>query len=401
MSIKIHSLLKLLMVLCWRPNLAQQQCSVEYHLQNDRQVLNITSRNYPNPYPLGSNCRYRITAPMDHVVVVNCVFEVSPNRCDNDYFIVSLDGDFHLRDGERYCLNSRITRTSHFRSIVLAYASVRPNSAQRGRFLCQAIARRQACKCGWSVNTRITNGVETIANEFPFMVALRDIESPQMIFCGGNIVSHRHILTAAHCMRMHPDASRIMAYVGDHNLIAVGETPFEAQYRIQRIINHPNYASTSSSTINDISILVTVVPMDWSRGVGPICLPWHQLTDSFAYIQVDVAGWGTLSFAGMKSNTLQKAQLATVENRVCQQHYNTTTIQNSHICTYDFMGRSQDTCQYDSGGPVIMRGQRFQLLGLISFGQSCGQRHGMGVNTRITSHLPWLWNYLQGNVCIL
>ncbi|XP_061389443.1 CUB and peptidase domain-containing protein 2-like [Musca vetustissima] len=379
----------------------QQQCSIEYRLQNDRQVLNITSRNYPNPYPLGTNCRYRITAPLDHVVVVNCFFEVAPNRCDNDYFIISLDGDFQLRDGERYCLTSQVTRISHFRSMVLAYASVRPNALQRGRFACQAFARRQACSCGWSVNTRITNGVETVKHEFPSMVALRDGNSPQRIFCGGNIVSRRHILTAAHCMRMYPDPSRIVAYVGDHNLAVDGDTAFEAQYRIQRIINHPNYASTSSSTQNDISILVTVLPMEWSRGVGPICLPWRQRFDPFAYMQVDVAGWGTIAFAGMKSNTLQKAQLITVENRGCQERYNTTVIQSSHICTYDYLGRGQDTCQYDSGGPVIWRSQRLQLLGLISFGQSCGQQYGMGINTRITSHLQWLWTYLQRDVCVL
>ncbi|XP_013097967.2 venom serine protease [Stomoxys calcitrans] len=269
-----------------------------------------------------------------------------------------------------------------------------------GRLFCQAYVRPQPCNCGWSVNTRITNGRETMRHEFPSMVALRDVNSPQRVFCGGNIISHRHILTAAHCMRLFPEPSRIMAHVGDHDLAVTGESLFEAQYRIQRIINHPSYTSGPISTNNDISILITTLPIEWSRGVGPICLPWRRETESFAYQQVDVAGWGVLSFAGMKSNTLQKVQLLITENSICQEFYN-GSIQQSHICTYDYMGQGQDACQYDSGGPVILRNSRMFLLGLISFGQSCGRRYGIGVNTRITSHLAWLWGYIQNDVCVM
>ncbi|XP_075166584.1 venom serine protease [Haematobia irritans] len=392
-----------LLIIAWCDLYLAQQCSnAEYYIANDRQVFNITSPNYPNAYPRGTNCRYRIVAPMDHMVVVNCVFEVLPDTCNNDYFLISQDGDFQFGDGERYCRTTRITRFSRFRSIVVAYASVRSNIMQQGRLFCQAYARRQPCNCGWSINTRITNGSETMRHEFPSMVALRDINSPQrvLVFCGGNIISHRHILTAAHCMRMYSDPRRIVAYVGDHDLSVVGESKFEAQYRIQRIINHPRYSAGPIATINDISILITTTPIEWSRGVGPICLPWREAAETFTYIPVDVAGWGVLTFAGVKSNTLQKAQLITVENRVCQQQYN-GSIQNSHICTYDYRGLGQDACQYDSGGPVIMRNSRLLLLGLISFGQDCGRRYGTGVNTRITSHLPWLWSYVQNDVCLI
>lgn len=102
-----------------------------------------------------------------------------------------MDGDYQLGDGERYCRSTQITRISNFRSLVVAYASLRPNSFQRGRFSCQISARRQPCKCGWSVNTRITNGWETMRHEFPFMVALKDINTPQQIFCGGSISRYK------------------------------------------------------------------------------------------------------------------------------------------------------------------------------------------------------------------
>ncbi|XP_065368786.1 venom serine protease [Calliphora vicina] len=373
---------------------------MDYQIPSERDVLNITSPNYPNAYQPGTNCRHRITAPRDHVVIVTCLFEVVSNVCDTEYFFLSLDGDLQFRDGQRFCRSTQITRISNFRSVALAYISSRSNTQLRGRFNCQARARRVPCNCGWSAATRIANGQETRHNEFPSMVALRDLTSPQRIFCGGNIISHRHILTAAHCTRAHPDPNVIMAYAGDHDLVADNETPFAIQYRIQSILNHPGYRSSATSIINDIAILTTRIPIEWSRGVGPICLPWRQQNDVFAYSNVDVAGWGTLSFAGAKSNTLQKIQLMTLENRICQEQYNDTVIP-TQICTYDYRGLAQDSCQYDSGGPVILRQQRLYLLGIISYGRSCGQRFGIGINTRITSHLSWIWRYTQNDVCVL
>lgn len=123
-------------------------------------------------------------------------------------------------------------------------------------------------------------------------------------------------------------------------------------------------------------------------------------TDPFVYFNVEVAGWGLLSFAGAKSNTLQKVQLLTMENGSCQEQYN-DTISQSHLCTYDFRGLGRDSCQYDSGGPVLLRLPRLTLLGIISYGRSCGQRFGIGINTRITSHLGWIWRYTQNDVCVL
>lgn len=110
-----------------------------------------------------------------------------PNSCDSEYFFISLDGDLQFRDGQRFCRTSQFTHISNFRSIALAYSSLRPNTALRGRFNCQARARRVPCRCGWSLTTRIANGREARHNEFPSTVALRDVTSPQRVFCGGNI----------------------------------------------------------------------------------------------------------------------------------------------------------------------------------------------------------------------
>ena len=63
------------------------------------------------------------------------------------------------------------------------------------------------CQCGIANSKKnedvqqdayIINGQETKRNEFPWQVALvkAGFHNP---FCGGSIISDRHILTAAHC----------------------------------------------------------------------------------------------------------------------------------------------------------------------------------------------------------
>lgn len=50
------------------------------------------------------------------------------------------------------------------------------------------------------------------------------------------------------------------------------ETKYAVNYYVAQIIQHPAY--TSSPTINnDISLLRTTQAIEWSRGVGPMCLP--------------------------------------------------------------------------------------------------------------------------------
>ncbi|EDW60823.2 uncharacterized protein Dvir_GJ20650 [Drosophila virilis] len=372
-----------------------QQCNWQYNLQTN-QAINITSSNFPRALPAGSSCRYLIKAPPNHVIHLTCRFEVYPDICQAKFLFISRDGDMEFRDADRYCRMGQVSRTSNYQSIALGYQSISASTQQRARLSCQAVARRVPCDCGWSQPMRITNGVEATKHEFPSMVGLREIGSNLPIFCGGSIVSDRFIVTAAHCT-VQRLATRLLALVGDHDLSSGNESMFAVQYAIQAIINHPAYNSIGDS--NDIALLQTLAPIEFSRGVAPICLPFGQTQLAETYEIVDIAGWGTLGFGFAKSNTLQKAQLMTIVNAECSVRYNGTIAPNQ-VCTYDHMGLGQDSCQFDSGGPVIQRQRsRMFLLGIISYGRACGQSFGIGVNTRVSAHLNWLWRYLGGSVC--
>ncbi|KAL9922745.1 venom serine protease-like [Glossina fuscipes fuscipes] len=358
----------------------------------------LESPYFPDTYPPHSSCRYKIVAPLDYEISVNCTLHIDQGYkgCSTEYLYFGHDGDIHLRDSEQFCGRGSFLRRSLYRSVVLAYVSY----GSWGRFQCQLFATPQPCDCGWSINTRIVNGKEARINEYPNVVALKDVTSMQASFCVGTIISHRCVLTAAHCIDHQPRAANLLILAGDHNIQRTEETKYSAQYSVQEIIRHPEYQANTVQ--NDIALLITTVDIEWSRGVGPICLPSFAAKDlSFALKYVDIVGWGTLHFAGAMSDTLQKITLMVIENEPCQKAYeNISTISSSQMCTFDYTGNNRDSCQYDSGGPLILRQDRQFLLGLVSFGTACGaEKYLVGVNTRVGFFLPWIYKYAGRSIC--
>lgn len=188
-------------------------------------------------------------------------------------------------------------------------------------------------------------------------------------------------MTAAHCVQNTPSPQRIQALVGDHNYRTGLDTPYSQIYNIESIVWHENYNQNTRD--NDIAVLKTTVDMQWNRGVGPVCLPFNYWYYDFNKLQVDVAGWGTTSYGGPTSSTLRRVTLDVIANANCNVQY----VNSQKICTFT---PGKDTCQYDSGGPLYLRGeQRMYTIGIVSYGGACAASTP-SVNTRITAYLTWI-----------
>ena len=150
---------------------------------------------------------------------------------------------------------------------------------------------------------RIVNGFEAPPHSRPFQVYLSITRTSGSSFCGGSLISPRHVLTAAHCADSSPTS--ILVSVGDHNLTAPdGETLFQ----VSNIVVHPLW--NRNSLTYDYAILTLNTPVVISPNtpfVGLVCLP-PDVTQTFAGASLTSSGWGyTVGGVSASASSVLKA----------------------------------------------------------------------------------------------
>ena len=108
------------------------------------------------------------------------------------------------------------------------------------------------------------NGVPANLGEFPWQAQLFSDKH----FCGGTLISSKHVLTAAHCMFVPKE--KITVITG-----RLSKSEFEQQEiisKVAEVIKHPNYTHPSLLN-NDIALLVLVEPVPFNKNIEMACLP--------------------------------------------------------------------------------------------------------------------------------
>lgn len=138
------------------------------------------------------------------------------------------------------------------------------------------------------LKTHIIKGVEADKNEFPWIASLYFVDD---FFCGGSIITRNHILTAAHCIFDETETEPklpgdIVAQLGRHRLDI--EEKGSAKFYPTNIFIHENW--DRHSLHNDIALLTSDSPIEFSRIIAPVCLWSRDLVSE----QTDgtVVGWG-------------------------------------------------------------------------------------------------------------
>ncbi|KAF3851313.1 hypothetical protein F7725_013085 [Dissostichus mawsoni] len=73
------------------------------------------------------------------------------------------------------------------------------------------------------------------------------------------------------------------------------------------------------------------------------------------------------------------------------------TITPNMLCAGDTRGLD-DACKGDSGGPLVCRNNdKMTLMGVISWGDGCGQKDKPGVYTRVTHYIDWIKSIIKAN----
>ncbi|XP_003705965.2 venom protease [Megachile rotundata] len=239
--------------------------------------------------------------------------------------------------------------------------------------------------CGTSSNgrTRLVGGVPAEPGEWPWMVALLRKDRSQ--FCGGVLVTDRHIITAAHCVNR-LQREDIKVRLGEYDLMSEEETRAR-DFAVSEIRVHPEYDSTSYA--NDIAIVKLHRPTVFDTYVWPVCLP--PVGDTFENKSAVVIGWGMQYYGGPTSTVLMEAQIPIWPQNRCVRSF-VQRIDSNVMCAGAYEG-GRDACQGDSGGPLLLRLEngRWVNVGIVSWGIRCGEPGIPGIYTRVSSYLDWIF----------
>ena len=246
---------------------------------------------------------------------------------------------------------------------------------------------------------RIVGGRPAQPGAFPWMVALLNAAEPdpfQAQFCGGSLVAPEWVLTAAHCFfdpRGEPDVDvQSLDLLLGTTVLQIGAGQ---RIRAAQIVIHPNYdPRRGTEGGNDIALVRLSRPV--TLPTLPLVQP-NQTSLTAPGTFATILGWGATFPRALDQEPsgfaldLQQAEVPIVANEVCNapQSYN-GTILDTMLCA-GFPQGGVDTCQADSGGPLLVpSGSGFALAGITSFGRGCAQPNFYGVYTRVSSFVGFV-----------
>ncbi|XP_034480576.1 venom serine protease Bi-VSP isoform X2 [Drosophila innubila] len=253
--------------------------------------------------------------------------------------------------------------------------------------------------CGYTLtsNKKIVGGVVSKKGAWPWIALLGyDDGSSSPFKCGGTLITARHIVTAAHCIREDLTFVRL----GEHDL----STDAEARHidiPVVKKVPHPGYNRRNGRS--DIAILYLERNVEFTELILPVCMPSSPSLRSKSYVGTYpfVVGWGKTQEGGESATVLNELMIPVMSNEVCRNSYaklnrNFTLDQfDSAVVCAGVLSGGKDTCQGDSGGPLmtsegVSSQMRFYLIGVVAYGVGCARPEVPGVYTSTQYFMDWI-----------
>lgn len=284
----------------------------------------------------------------------------------------------------------------------------------------------EGCKCGLakrSNGNRVIGGKETEVHEYPWMVLFWFIPENKQ-HCGGSLINKEWVLSGAHCWTTKDESYRypenFAVYLGEHNFRHSNtknrnekDKPL-VHKRVAYIVVHPNW----NERIFDFALVKMADPVDFSihPHIRPICLPTNSLNTYEGYTAT-VTGWGRTNKrdSTILSEKLIDTDVKVISTSQCRKAFgpiifgtdvdrkNKNWEQESKaikaMVEYNLCARTpgKDSCQSDSGGPLVtagpgnngeVPGQNYEIIGVVSASVGCDEYPGM--YARVTDQLEWI-----------
>ncbi|XP_011867332.1 PREDICTED: chymotrypsin-C-like [Vollenhovia emeryi] len=230
-------------------------------------------------------------------------------------------------------------------------------------------------QCGLKgyVDQLVKGGETTNPAQWPWLVALFVLRPNLRYQCAGSVLTTKHVITAAHCMKWNDTtndtipASVFEVALGRFNLRQWREGG-SVNREVSSYTIHPDYAHTITGD-SDLAILNLVEPVEFSSFIKPVCL-WpgsdtlRNVIDKLGY----VVGWGKDEH-GNYPDTPRMVKVPIVSQETClrshKAFYELTSLRTFCAGARDLRG----PCNGDSGSALTIYDDivnRYQLRGVVS-----------------------------------
>ncbi|XP_051913439.1 coagulation factor VII-like [Hippocampus zosterae] len=241
--------------------------------------------------------------------------------------------------------------------------------------------------------TRLVGSTHCAQGECPWQVL---IQLNGATHCGGALIGHDRVLTAAHCVHgINPGKLTIVA--GEYNLDA--DDGMEQRIPVSTVIVHEDYKPVTGHS--DIALLHLSRGVSLNSHVLPICLPTKELAERELLLlrYHTVSGWGKRISGGNDDGTvsagvpispiLRKMSVPIIQNSLCSARgqYNFT---DNMLCA-GYLEGQQESCRGDDGSPLTtLYGSTHFLSGVVAWGRGCSVRGYFGVYTNVAKFVDWV-----------
>lgn len=227
---------------------------------------------------------------------------------------------------------------------------------------------------------RVIGGEETPHGAVPWQVALRYHGKYR---CGGVLISRRLVLTAAHCFI---ENMAVIAGTTNHH-------DHKQHVKVEKGVKHPDYKKLGPHSYDIAALILEAPGLKLNENVKPACLT-HESPNPGTWCEV--SGWGTQDprAPGRPSAVLRSAAVPILSLDTCRKKEvyggRYQPILDSMLCAGHLKG-GIDACGGDSGSPLVCEiDGRYELAGLVSWGDGCAKKGRPGVYTNVASFLEWI-----------